>query len=89
MFTERLKHFLLSGNFKLRGVYMKALCERIKAMMLDKALGIAGKAAGQAFEEIGDILQLASVWRRVIFNKFITVLHSNTTASEEQEILKD
>ena len=68
---------------------MKALCERIKAMMLDKVLGIAGKAAGQAFEEIGDILQLASVWRRVIFNKFITVLHSNTTASEEQEILKD
>jgi hypothetical protein len=68
---------------------MKALCERIKAMMFDKALGIAGKAAGQAFEEIGDILQLASVWRRVIFNKFITVLHSNTTASEEQEILKD
>lgn len=61
MLTERLRHFLLSGNSKLRGVYMKALCELIKTMSLDKALNIADEAAGQAFEEIGDILQLAGV----------------------------
>lgn len=40
---------------------MKALCELIKAMSLDKALSVADKAAGQALEEIGDILQLAGV----------------------------
>lgn len=40
---------------------MKALCELIKTMPLDKALNIADEAAGQAFEEIGDILQLAGV----------------------------
>ena len=56
MFTERLRQFLLGGTAKLRGVYMKALCELIKTMALDKALNIADKAAGQAFEEIGDIL---------------------------------
>ncbi|NDO20379.1 hypothetical protein FMM68_12050 [Lachnospiraceae bacterium MD329] len=61
MLTESLRHFLLSGNAKLRGVYMKALCELIKTMSLDKALNIADEAAGQAFEEIDDILQLAGV----------------------------
>ena len=61
MFTERLRQFLLGGTAKLRGVYMKALCELIKTMALDKALNIADKAAGQAFEEIDDILQLAGV----------------------------
>ncbi len=61
MFTERLKHFHLCGTAKLRGVYMKALCELIKTMALDKALNIADEAAGQAFEEIDDILQLAGV----------------------------
>ena len=30
MFTERLRQFLLSGTAKIRGVYMKALCELIK-----------------------------------------------------------
>lgn len=61
MFTERLIQFLLGGTAKLRGVYMKALCELTKTMALDKALGIADKVAGQAFEEIDDILQLAGV----------------------------
>lgn len=61
MFTERLRQFLLSGTAKLRGIYMKALCELIKGITLDEALLVADKAAGYGFENIDDILQLATV----------------------------
>ena len=61
MLTERLRQFLLSGTAKIRGVYMKALCELIKGPTLDKALLIIDKAAGRGFEDIDSILQLAVV----------------------------
>ena len=61
MFTERLRQFLLSGTAKMRGVYMKALCELIKGATLDKALLIADEAAGLGFEDIDSILQLAAI----------------------------
>ncbi|MCH5210176.1 MAG: IS21 family transposase [Oscillospiraceae bacterium] len=61
MFTERLRQFLLGGTAKIRGVYMKALCELIKGATLDKALTIADEAAGLRFEDIDSILQLAAV----------------------------
>ena len=38
MFTQRLRDFLLNGTAKLRGIYMKALCEMINAMPLDRAM---------------------------------------------------
>lgn len=60
MFTERLRHFLLSGTAKLHGIYMKAMCELIKGITLDKALSIADEAAGYGFDNIGDILQIAT-----------------------------
>ena len=61
MFTERLRQFLLSGTAKIRGVYMKALCELIKGATLDKALLIADEAAGYELEDIDSILKLAMV----------------------------
>ena len=60
MFTERLRRFLLSGTAKLRGIYMKAMCELIKGITLDKALLIADEAAGYGLDNIDDILQLST-----------------------------
>lgn len=60
MFTERLKSFLLNGTAKLRSTYMKAMCELIKTISLDKALLLADQAAEKCLESIDDILQLAT-----------------------------
>ncbi len=60
MFTERLKAFLFNGTAKLRGIYMKALCELIKNISLERALRIADEAAEKCFENIDEILSLAT-----------------------------
>ena len=61
MFTQRLRDFLLNGTAKLRGIYMKALCELINAMPLDRAICVADIAAGQGIEEYDLILRLGKV----------------------------
>lgn len=60
MFTERLKAFLFEGSEKLRGTYMKAICELIKSVSLERALRIADEAAQKCFEGIDEILSLAT-----------------------------
>lgn len=57
-FTERLRSYLLNGTVKLRGVYIKALCELVKSMSFEKALLIADRAAEKRLEELDDILLL-------------------------------